>query len=438
MRIPVQVYAEPDMTDIEHIIKRPDQHDSEIREQVRGILDQVRLKGDQALKEFTRIFDRVEIDRILLTDKEVAAAASKVAPELKTAMEQARANIYAFHAAQGKSEVSVETQKGVRCWRRVQPIERVGIYVPGGVAPLFSSVFMLAIPAQIAGCSEIVLASPPNKTGDIYPATVYAAQLCGVTKIIRAGGAQAIAAMAYGTTSVPKVDKILGPGNRYTTAAKQMVAGEYTAVDIPAGPSEVMILADSSSVPEVIAADMLSQAEHGNDSQAIAVVPDKKMADQVISELLDQLEKLPRKEFALASLANSMIVCTEDREKILNLVNGYAPEHLIILRQDADQWETCIKHAGSVFMGPWTPESAGDYASGTNHTLPTGGWARAYSGISVESFQKHITFQRIEPAGLRNLGPVVEILASEEGLEGHRNAVTVRLNRLHGEKGGTV
>lgn len=444
MKIPVQLFIDPDAADISRIIRRPDQNEADIREQVRGILDQVREGGDKALRDLTKLFDRVEIDRIMLTGEEIASASDKLSPELKQAIERARENISAFHKAQGKSEISVETQKGVRCWRRVRPIERVGIYVPGGVAPLFSSVLMLAVPAQIAGCSEIVLASPPDSTGAIYPATLYAAHLCGVTKVVRVGGAQAIAALAYGTSSVPQVDKIFGPGNRYTTAAKQMVSVETTAVDMPAGPSEVMILADSSSVPRVIAADMLSQAEHGIDSQSIAVVPHKQMAEAVVDELLNQLEKLPRKEYALASLAHSVIVCTEDRDKICNLVNSYAPEHLIILREDADTWESSIKHAGSVFMGPWTPESAGDYASGTNHTLPTGGWARAYSGISVECFQKHITFQQIEPEGLNSLGPVVEVLASEERLEGHRNAVSVRLNLLkeagimQGGKGGTL
>jgi len=426
MKQPVRVYIEPDLIDIEEIIERPEQQMEKLGEQVANIIYSVQLRGDEALFEFTKTFDGVELDSLEVSSSEKEAGCAKVSDELKAAMGQAKNNIAAFHREQKKNEPVVETQPGVVCWRKNKPIERVGIYIPGGTAPLFSSVLMLGIPAHLAGCREIVLVTPPGPDGAVHPAVIYAAQISGITSMYKAGGAQAIAALAYGTETIPSVDKIFGPGNRFVTLAKQMVASDSVPIDVPAGPSEVMIVADADSDAGSIAADMLSQAEHGFDSQSILIVPDPMVSNRVIDQLKLQLASLPRKEYAMASLKNSRIVCTRDRERTLELINRYAPEHLIFLRNDWEEWEERIINAGSVFIGPWTPESAGDYASGTNHTLPTGGWARSCSGVSLESFQKHITYQRISREGFLDLAPVIQTLAEAEGLQAHGRAVSIR------------
>ncbi len=434
MKQPVRVYIEPDPIDIEEIIERPEQQLDMLGDQVANIIYSVQEHGDEALIEFTRTFDGVELECLEITEEEVEQGCGLVSEDLKQAMHTAKKNITAFHKPQGKTESVIETQPGVFCWRKNRPIERVGIYIPGGTAPLFSSVLMLAVPAALAGCRDIILVTPPGPGGTVNPAILYAAKISGVTELYKVGGAQAIAALAYGTESIPQVDKIFGPGNRYVTMAKQMVSVDTVAVDMPAGPSEVMIIADSSADPRIIAADMLSQAEHGFDSQSILIVPEPMLSNKVIDQLKKQLETLPRKEYALASLKNSRIVCTRDRKRTLELINRYAPEHLIFLRDDWDAWEKDINNAGSVFIGNWSPESAGDYASGTNHTLPTGGWSRSYSGVSLESFQKHITYQQLTEEGFLKLAPVIETLASAEGLEAHRRAVEVRRDLLENSR----
>ncbi len=430
MKLPVRVYIEPDPIDIEEIIERPEQKLEKLGDQVANIIYTVQEDGDEALLEFTRTFDGVDIDSLEVSPEEVEAGSRLVSQELRDAMERAKRNITAFHQAQGKKEPLVETEPGVFCWRKNRPIERVGVYIPGGTAPLFSSVLMLCIPAVLAGCKDIILTTPPGPEGNIHPAILYAASISGVTEIYKVGGAQAIAALAYGTETIPQVDKIFGPGNRYVTMAKQMVSVDTVAIDMPAGPSEVLIIADNDADPAVLAADMLSQAEHGFDSQSLLIVPDPMLSNKVIEQLKVQLERLPRKEYAAASLKYSRIICTRQKKKALELINRYAPEHLIFLRDDWDQWDEEINNAGSVFIGPWSPESAGDYASGTNHTLPTSGWARSYSGVSLESFQKHITYQRLTQEGFLSLAPTIEILAATEGLEAHRMAVEIRRRAL--------
>lgn len=426
------IYMDPDDQDILDIIKRPQKKQAELEETVRQIFTAVRARGDSALIEYAKTFDRAQLQTLAVTRGEVEKASQQVKPELRMAIKHAAKNIRTFHTAQLPVDEDMQVEKGVRCWRRTRPIERVGLYVPGGTAPLFSTVLMLAIPASIAGCREIVLTTPPQADGSIHPAILFAASLSGITSIIKVGGAQAIAALAFGTESVKKVDKIFGPGNQYVTKAKELAAATGISIDMPAGPSEVLIAADETADPEIIAADMLSQAEHGPDSQVVVIVDSVPLINPILSAAKRQLAELPRRDLAESSLANSSILCVPERSKMLDIINRYAPEHLIIQMQDAKSMEDRILHAGSVFFGLWTPESAGDYASGTNHTLPTNGFARTYSGVSVDSFIKKITFQEISPEGLKKLGPVIEVLAEAESLIAHKQAVSIRLKKLEG------
>ncbi|SDA52158.1 histidinol dehydrogenase [Algoriphagus alkaliphilus] len=415
-------------------LARPVQKTKEINKIVKPILKKVELGGDKALKKFAQEYDHVHLESLLVTAEEIKAASDLVSKELKRAIKIAKANIERFHAAQAQPELIEEVMPGVICRRKSIPIQRVGLYIPGGTAPLFSTVLMLGIPAKLAGCKEIVLCSPPNREGNIYPAILYTASLIGITKIVKVGGAQAVAALTFGTESVPRVDKIFGPGNQYVTAAKQLVTKYGVAIDMPAGPSEVLVYADETAIPAFVASDLLSQAEHGVDSQVVLVTPSEKFAKKVLKEINEQLEKLPRKDIAFKALANSTAVVMENQEKALALINEYAPEHLIIAVENEEEVVAAIYNAGSVFIGNFTPESAGDYASGTNHTLPTYGYARNYSGVSLDSFVKKITYQKITAEGLKTLGPVVEVMAANELLEAHKNAVTIRLNYLKQNK----
>lgn len=415
-------------------LARPVQKTKEINKIVKPILKKVEQRGDKALKKFAQEYDHVHLESLLVSDAEIQAAEGLIIKELKEAIQIAKANIERFHAAQIQPELIEEVMHGVICRRKSVPIQRVGLYIPGGTAPLFSTVLMLGIPAKLAGCPEIVLCSPPNREGKIHPAILYTASLIGITKIIKVGGAQAIAAMTFGTESVPQVDKIFGPGNQYVTAAKQLATKYGVAIDMPAGPSEVLVYADETAIPAFVASDLLSQAEHGIDSQVVLVTPSEKFAKKVLKEINEQLEKLPRKDIAFKALANSTAVVMEDQEKALALINEYAPEHLIIAVENEDEAVNAIYNAGSIFIGNFTPESAGDYASGTNHTLPTYGYARNYSGVSLDSFVKKITYQKITSEGLKKLGPTVEVMAANELLQAHKNAVTIRLNYLKEKK----
>lgn len=415
-------------------LARPVQQTKKINKIVKPILEKVARSGDKALRKFAEEFDHVELDSLLVSPEEVTAAKELVSNELKKAIGVAKANIEKFHAAQASAELIVEVMPGVTCRRKSVPIQRVGLYIPGGTAPLFSTVLMLGIPAQLAGCAEIVLCTPSNGKGQVHPAILYTADLVGISKIVKVGGAQAIAAMTFGTASVPKVDKIFGPGNQYVTAAKQLATKHGVAIDMPAGPSEVLVYADDTAIPAFVAADLLSQAEHGVDSQVVLVTPSEKLAAQVLHELNLQLETLPRKDIAYKALQHSCTVVMEDQASAIALINDYAPEHLILAIAEEEKVIAQIYNAGSVFIGNFTPEAAGDYASGTNHTLPTYGYARNYSGVSLDSFVKKITYQKISPQGLKKLGPSVEIMAANEDLDAHKLAVTVRLNYLKEKK----
>lgn len=415
-------------------LARPVQKTKEINKIVKPILKKVQKNGDKALKKFAQEYDHVQLESLLVSAQEIKVSRDLVSKELKEAIAVAKSNIERFHAAQFTPELIEEVMPGVVCRRKSVPIQRVGLYIPGGTAPLFSTVLMLGIPAKLAGCQEIVLCTPPNREGKIHPAILYTANLIGITKIAKVGGAQAVAALTFGTDSVPQVDKIFGPGNQYVTAAKQQVTKYGVAIDMPAGPSEVLVYADETAIPAFVASDLLSQAEHGVDSQVVLVTPSEKFAKKVLKEINEQLEKLPRKDIAAKALANSTAVVMEDQEKALALINNYAPEHLIIAVENEEEIVEAIYNAGSVFIGNYTPESAGDYASGTNHTLPTYGYARNYSGVSLDSFVKKITYQKITAEGLKTLGPVVEVMAANELLEAHKNAVTIRLNYLKGKK----
>lgn len=426
----MQYIRYPKDEDFPKLISRPHFDHSTLYSTVRTILDDVRNNGDSAIFSYEEKFDHVHLSDLRVCEEEIRAAENLVSQELKEAILQAKENISKFHAAQDIPLPSVETMSGVRCWQKALPIEKVGLYIPGGTAPLFSTVLMLAIPAQLAGCREIVLCTPPNREAKIHPAVLYAASVAGVNRIFKIGGIQAIAAMAYGTESVPKVYKIFGPGNQYVTAAKQMVSLSDVAIDMPAGPSEVEVIADETSNPVFVAADLLSQAEHGTDSQAILVTTSEQLAEQTLMEVQRQLELLPRREIAEKSLAHSRIILVSDRSAVIRLTNAYAPEHLIISTQDPHEIANAVVNAGSVFIGPYTCESAGDYASGTNHTLPTSGYAHAYSGVNLDSFRKKTTFQEISAPGLRNIGHIVETMAEAEQLTAHRNAMTLRLQSL--------
>jgi len=420
----------PSKSDWSEILKRPTQEKANLEAIVSGVFDEIKANGDEALKTFTKKFDGADLDTLLVSDEEFKAAVEETPIELKNAIDNAARNIETFHKAQIAEEERVETQAGVECWRKVTPIEKVGLYIPGGTAPLFSTVLMLAIPAKIAGCKEIVLCTPPNKEGKINPAILYAASSIGCTKIFKLGGIQAIGAMAYGSESVPSVYKIFGPGNQYVTAAKQIASLDGVAIDMPAGPSEVLVYGDETGNPDFIASDLLSQAEHGADSQVVFVTCIETLIDEVKEAVDRQLVDLPRKEIAAKALDNSVYILMENEEEALELINEYGPEHLVIGAKNEELFINKVTNAGSVFLGNYTPESAGDYASGTNHTLPTNGYAKSYSGVSLDSYTKKITYQRISKEGLKSIGPIIEVMAEAEDLFAHKNAVTVRLNEL--------
>jgi histidinol dehydrogenase len=412
------------------LLKRPLFDVSELFPKVQQILNEIRNQGDKALRELTLRFDGVDPGDLVVSGQEIAEAEKLVSNELKAAINLAAGNIRKFHEAQKPEVRKIETMPGVTCWQKAVPIEKVGLYIPGGTAPLFSTVLMLAIPAKIAGCAEIVLCSPPNKHGKIHPAILYAAKVAGVTRIYKLGGVQAIGAMAYGTESVPKTNKIFGPGNQYVMAAKQLVSMNDVSIDMPAGPSEVLVVADRTSDPAFVASDLLSQAEHGSDSQVVLVADTLETIERVLEETEIQLAVLPRMKLASKALSNSLFIALSDPGERIDLINEYAPEHLIISTPNYMEIADKIINAGSVFLGELTPESAGDYASGTNHTLPTNGWSRSYSGVNLESFLKKITFQEITKEGLQNIGPAIETMAAAEELEAHKNAVTLRLKTI--------
>ena len=416
------------------LLERPTKTVDDIEATVKEIFTAVQNKGDKAVQQYTTQFDGIALDTILVSDDEVQNAIASVSDELKAAIQLAKSNIEKFHSAQKTNRVSVETAPGVECWQEKRPIQKIGLYIPGGTAPLFSTVLMLAVPAKIAGCKEVVLCSPPDATGNLNPAILYAAQLCGVTKILKVGGIQAIAGMTFGTASIPKVYKIFGPGNQYVTVAKQLATQFGVAIDMPAGPSELLVVADDSAVPAFVASDLLSQAEHGTDSQVILVSTSKQMIDAVEEEVQSQLAILPRKTIAEKAIANSKLIFVENAAIALDLINEYGPEHFIVCTENNDYFVDNIANAGSVFIGNYTPESAGDYASGTNHTLPTNGYAKNYSGVNLDSFMKSMTFQKISEAGIQTIGKAIEIMAEKEGLQAHKNAVTLRLNAIENGK----
>lgn len=413
-----------------NILQRPTQTVDDIETTVTQIFEDVQKNGDEAVNKYTQLFDGVSLESNLVSEEEITEAVALVSNDLKEAIITAQKNITAFHLAQKTEKVFVETTNGVECWQEKRPIQKVGLYIPGGTAPLFSTVLMLAIPAQIAVCKEIVLCSPPNSEGKINSAILYAAKLCGVTKIVKVGGIQAIAGLTFGTTTIPQVYKIFGPGNQFVTVAKQLATKYGVAIDMPAGPSELLVVADDTANASFVASDLLSQAEHGTDSQVILVSTSKKLIEEVEIELHNQLDKLPRKEIARKAIANSKSILVDNDKTALALINEYGPEHFIVCTDNNDFYIDNIENAGSVFIGNYTPESAGDYASGTNHTLPTNGFSKTYSGVNLDSFTKSITFQRISKMGIQNIGKSIEIMAEAEGLQAHKNAVSLRLKDL--------
>ena len=427
--------SNPDKSQWQEILKRPVMNTENLFDTVRSVIDRVKEEGDRAVLDYEEKFDKVVLASLAVSEEEQQEAENLVSEDLKAAIRLAKQNIETFHAAQRFEGKKVQTVPGVTCWQKAVAIEKVGLYIPGGTAPLFSTVLMLAVPARIAGCKEIVLCTPPGRDGKVHPAVLFAAKVAGVNRIFKAGGIQAIAAMAYGTESVPKVYKIFGPGNQYVTAAKQLVSLRDVAIDMPAGPSEVEVLADETANPIFVAADLLSQAEHGVDSQAILITTSVELQQAVKVEVERQLALLPRKEIAEKSLANSKLIVVDSMTEAIELTNAYAPEHLIIETEDYLSVAERIVNAGSVFLGSLTPESAGDYASGTNHTLPTNGYAKAYSGVSLDSFIRKITFQEIKPEGLNIIGPAIELMAANEQLDAHKNAVSVRLGQLENGNG---
>ncbi|WP_340113987.1 histidinol dehydrogenase [Maribellus mangrovi] len=426
----MKTFINPPESSWPEILKRPTFDVSELYGKVQDILNEIRRDGDVALRRFTAKFDGAELDDFLVSETEVSEAENLVDDKLKSAINLAAKNIEAFHAVQKPEIKKLETTPGVTCWQKAVAIEKVGLYIPGGTAPLFSTVLMLALPAKIAGCKEIVLCSPPNKEGKIHPAILYAAKVAGVTQVYKLGGVQAIGAMAYGTESVPNMYKIFGPGNQFVTAAKQLVSMNDVSIDMPAGPSEVLVVADSTSHPAFVASDLLSQAEHGADSQVVLVADSQETVEKVLTEIESQLPDLPRMELATKALSNSVFIVLEDLDIQIKLINEYAPEHLIINTKNYSEIADQVVNAGSVFLGEFTPESAGDYASGTNHTLPTNGWARSYSGVNLDSFIRKITYQEITKEGIRNIGPAIEEMAAAEQLDAHKNAVTLRLKEI--------
>ncbi len=423
----MQIYRYPLLNSWPEITKRPSADFLEKLETVSKVMSKIQSEGDAAIRKFTKQFDHADIDDFKVSEDEISDAVQRLDPALKNAILIAAQNIDTFHVAQRFSSRVIETMPGVKCWQKSLPIERVGLYIPGGSAPLFSTVLMLGIPAMIAGCHNVILCTPPDKKGKIHPAILYAASVCHITEIYKIGGMQAIGAMAYGSETVPKVDKIFGPGNSWVTAAKQFVANAECAIDMPAGPSEVAVMADETAIPAFVAADLLSQAEHGPDSQVILITTDEHLIKEVIKLMGKQLKELPRSEIAAKALENSRAILVKDVEEMISLINFYAPEHLIIATRDATELADRITNAGSVFIGNYTPESAGDYASGTNHTLPTNGWAKSYSGIGLDSFCKKITYQEISKEGFQLLGPVIEEMAQAEQLFAHKYAATLRM-----------
>ena len=423
----MRVIEFPNRNDWSSLLQRPSFDNSELIAKVQSVLNEVKIGGDEAVKKFTNSFDGVLLDQIKVSVEEIEEAKSLVPNELKKAIELAAKNIQLFHEKQLTDVEVIETMPGINCWRKSVGIEKVGLYIPGGTAPLFSTILMLGVPAKIAGCKQIVLCSPPDKNGKLHPAILYTAQLIGITNIFKIGGVQAIAAMAYGTETVPQVYKIFGPGNQYVTCAKQLIQQAGIAIDMPAGPSEVCVFADNSANPAFVAADLLSQAEHGVDSQVLLVSTSKPFVESVIAFVESQLAALPRKEIAIKALANSKAIIVETINDGIDLVNEYAAEHLIIVCENDEAISEKIINAGSIFLGNYSPESVGDYASGTNHTLPTNGYAKAYSGVSIDSFVKKITFQKLSKQGLENIGTAVEIMASAEGLDAHAAAVRIRI-----------
>ncbi|AZA76477.1 histidinol dehydrogenase [Chryseobacterium sp. G0186] len=423
----MKIYQYPKKDTWNELVKRPVFEQEEISGLVTGIFEEVKNNGDKALKEFNRKFDKAETEILFVTDEEIKTAENQIGNDLKVAIQQAKENISKFHTSQIPEIQKIETTKGVVCWRENRAVEKVGIYIPGGTAPLFSTVLMLAVPANLAGCKEIILCTPPDKNGNINPAILYTAKLCGVSRIVKTGGAQAVAAMTLGTETIPKVDKIFGPGNQFVVAAKEYAQRYGVAIDMPAGPSEVLVIADEQAVPEFCAADLLSQAEHGSDSQVVFLTTDLKVFNETIEAVEQQIKRLPRNEMAIQALENSYFILVNSLEEALEFSNLYAPEHLILAINDFEKYTPKIQNAGSVFLGNYSCESAGDYASGTNHTLPTNSYARNYSGVSLDSFVKKITFQHLSQEGLQNLGKAIEIMAEAEGLFAHKNAVSIRL-----------
>ncbi len=409
------------------LLKRPTIENSLLEITVRNILIDIQLNGQPAVRKYTLQFDKVDLQNISVSDEEFSAAQQSIPKALKRAIQLAKNNIETFHISQKEEFKIIETMPGVTCWRRSVPIEKVGLYVPGGTAPLFSTILMLGVPAKLAGCSQIILCTPPESNGNINPAILYTAQLVGINKVYKIGGVQAIGAMAYGTEAVPQVYKIVGPGNQYVTCAKQLINKQGTSIDMPAGPSELAVITDKNCVPEFVAADLLSQAEHGSDSQVILVSDNESVINAVLQEIEKQLAILPRKDIAAQALNNSKAILVKTIEEAIDLVNEYAPEHLIIACHNNEDLANLVANAGSVFLGNYSCESAGDYASGTNHTLPTNGNAKAYSGVSLDSFVKKITYQKITKEGINNIGPAIELMAEAEGLQGHKNAVTLRI-----------
>lgn len=420
----------PQLQDWSEILKRPTQTFNDIEETVKGIFKEVQQKGDQAVLKYTSLFDGINLTNFIVSQNEIDIAINEISEDLLNAICLAKSNIEKFHTAQKTNKIEIETTEGVVCWQEKRPIQKVGLYIPGGSAPLFSTVLMLAIPAKIAGCKEIVLCTPPDKNGSINPAILFTAQLCGVTKMYKIGGIQAIAAMTFGTASIDKVYKIFGPGNQYVTIAKQYASQLGVAIDMPAGPSELLIFADESAVPSFVASDLLSQAEHGKDSQVILVTTSKNILNDVEEEIYKQLEVLPRKEITQVAINNSKLIYMDSEEKSLELINEYGPEHFIICAKNENYFISNIENAGSIFIGNYTPESAGDYASGTNHTLPTNGYSKSYSGVNLDSFLKAMTFQKISQNGILNIGKSIELMAEAEGLQAHKNAITLRLNKI--------
>lgn len=424
----MKLYQYPERRKWKELAQRPAAITTALEKPVRKILEKVKEKGDKAVQRYTMEFDGVTLRSLVVSGEEMNNAAAKLNDELKTAIQQAKKNIETFHEAQKENRQRITTMPGVDCWRKPVGIEKVGLYIPGGSAPLFSTVLMLAVPAQLAGCKEIILCSPPAKDGTIHPAILYTAQICGITRVFKAGGVQAIAAMAYGTESIPKVFKIFGPGNQYVTLAKQLLQQEGLAIDMPAGPSEVLVIADETANPAFVAADLLSQAEHGADSQVILVTTHEQLAQQVKLAIAEQLQALPRKKIAEKALKNSRTILVKDLDEAIGFSNLYAPEHLILAVDNVEEAAEKVSSAGSVFLGHYSPESAGDYASGTNHTLPTNGYAAMYSGVSLNSFTKQISFQQLSREGLQNISTTLMTMAAAEGLDAHKNAVAIRLN----------